>query len=106
MSSATRHHLYLAVKEALNNVVKHSGATEVWLRFACEQDYIILTVEDNGRGFDPDEVHSTAKARSASGRGHGLRGMEQRMLAVGGRFQQTSTVGGGTLTRFIVPLQM
>lgn len=105
MPSATRHHLFLAVKEALNYVVKQAAATEVWLRVESRANSITLAVKDNGRGIDPIAVHAAAKSRSASGRGHGLRSMEQRMRSVGGQFEQTSAIGRGTVTRFIVPLQ-
>ena len=49
-----RHNLFLAVKEALNNVVKHSRATEVWLRLRMEGQGFTLIVEDNGVGCDID----------------------------------------------------
>ena len=49
-----RHHLYLAFKEALHNVVKHSGAKEVWLRLQVTPRELTLTLEDNGRGFRPE----------------------------------------------------
>ncbi len=105
MHSATRHHLYLSVKEALNNVAKHGAATEVWLRLKCGKDSIVLEVEDNGRGFDPGQVQQAEKSASASGRGHGLKNMEQRMRSVGGRFEQESRLGQGTVNRFILPLR-
>ena len=105
MPSTTRHHLYLAVKEALNNVVKHAGATEVWLRLKCGEDTLSLTVEDNGRGFDQAGFAAKADWHSPSRRGNGLQGMEKRMRAVDGTFEQISRVGSGTVTRFTVALQ-
>ena len=105
LPSATRHHLYLALKEALNNVVKHANATEVWLRLACGEGQLSLTIEDNGCGFDPQLVPGGEKPASGARRGHGLDSMAQRMKAAGGTFEQTSAPGKGTLTRFTVPLQ-
>ncbi|MEI6569545.1 MAG: ATP-binding protein, partial [Verrucomicrobiota bacterium] len=80
-------------------------ATEVWLRLKCGKDSIVLEVEDNGRGFDPGQVQQADKSASASGRGHGLKNMEQRMRSVGGRFEQESRLGQGTVNRFILPLR-
>jgi signal transduction histidine kinase/ligand-binding sensor domain-containing protein len=105
LPSATRHHLYLAVKEALNNVVKHAAATEVWLRLTCEGNHLVLSVEDNGRGFVPGQRAAPAGGQPSPRCGHGLQGMDRRMRAVSGRFEQTSALGKGTLTRFYVPLQ-
>ena len=48
-----RYNLFLALKEALNNVVKHAQATEVWLRLRVEAKTFTLVVEDNGRGLPP-----------------------------------------------------
>ena len=64
-----------------------------------------MTVEDNGRGFDPGALESTAGSPSAVRRGNGLQSMAQRMQSVGGTFEQTSAVGQGTVTRLSVPLQ-
>lgn len=59
LPAATRHHLFLAAKEALNNAAKHSGAGEVMLRVECVSGWLRLSVEDNGRGFDSDSrLHS------------------------------------------------
>jgi signal transduction histidine kinase len=104
MPSVTRHHLYLAVKEALNNVVKHAHATEVWLRLQCDQDRVVLSIEDNGCGFDRSARLPAGTAPQGPRRGHGLQGMEQRMRAIGGGFEQTSEIGRGTVTRLSVPL--
>lgn len=51
MSTTARHHLFLGIKEALNNVVRHSGAKEVWIRVKCEDQRLTISVEDNGRGI-------------------------------------------------------
>lgn len=104
LPSAARHHLFLAVKEALNNVVKHAGATEVWLRLTCSPDAIELSVEDNGCGFESPSPSLQTSARAASGRGNGLRNLAQRMRAVGGRFSQRSAPGQGTVIRFTIPI--
>ena len=56
MSEAARHSLFLAVKEALNNVIRHSAATEVELQILQTGDQLQIVVADNGCGFDPNAV--------------------------------------------------
>lgn len=92
LSAETRHHLYLACKEALHNVVKHAGASEVWVRLQMNGACFDLSIEDNGRGFDPD---SAAK-------GNGLRHMEQRLSEIGGTCRIESQPGRGTRVVFRV----
>lgn len=88
-----RHNLFLAVKEALNNVVRHSGATEVLLRIVADDRTLQVTMEDNGKGFE--------KAPLANG-ADGLRNMRQRISEIGGRFQVESRPGAGT--RIVIEL--
>lgn len=91
-----RHHLYLAFKEALHNVVKHAGATEVWLRLKLTERELSLVIEDNGRGFQSGN-------RASSGE-DGLANLRQRMIEIGGRFDQQSQPGQGTRTALLAPL--
>jgi len=90
-----RHNVFLAFKEAVNNVVKHAQATRarVWLRL--EPDQFTLGVEDNGRGLG-----------DLSGRQlrNGLKNMRKRLSDVQGHFDIGPAAGGGTAVRLIVPL--
>jgi signal transduction histidine kinase len=95
MSSAERHDLFLAAKEALHNVIKHAHADQVWLRLKVQGDALVLTIEDNGKGFG-DSVVAT--------NGHGLANMQNRLKYVGGTFDQKSDVGLGTSVRLKLPL--
>lgn len=88
-----RHNLFLAVKEALNNVVRHSGATEVLLRIVADDRALQVAMEDNGKGF---ETGPSAKGAD------GLRNMRQRISEIGGRFQVESRPGSGT--RIVIEL--
>ncbi len=90
-----RHNVFLAVKEALNNVLKHSRATEVWLRLRLANSEVCLEVEDNGRGFKPE---ATAPG------GNGLGNMKSRLAECGGDLQLASAPGQGTRIRFVFPL--
>ena len=98
LSSSRRHHLYLAVREVLNNVVKHAASSEVRLRLASSPADLTVEIRDNGRGFvvpEPGE-HSSR---------HGLEGIAGRMTEVGGSAEITSEPGQGTLVRLRLPLQ-
>ncbi len=95
LRSDVRHNVFLAVKEALNNVLKHSGATEVWLRLQLVDARICLEIEDNGQGFTP--------ATAPTG-GNGLRNMKSRLAECGGSAELTSAPGHGVKLRFVFPL--
>jgi signal transduction histidine kinase len=97
LASAVRHHLYLAIKEALHNIVKHADASEVWLRLRFASDTMSVIIEDNGRGFEP----TTPAVPDADG----LANFRQRMHAIGGRCEQQSRPGQGTIVTFTVPLK-
>jgi signal transduction histidine kinase len=87
ISAEARHNLFLAVKEALNNAVRHARATEVWLRASVSETSLALTVEDNGRGFEQASNHPSTD---------GLRNMRQRMEEIGGQFSIASAAKTGT----------
>lgn len=87
-----RYNLFLALKEALNNVVKHAKATEVWLRLKIEADSFTLSVEDNGSGLSA--TPSAAGDRLASG--SGLTNLKKRLDAIGGDCTVKSEPGQGT----------
>jgi ligand-binding sensor domain-containing protein/signal transduction histidine kinase len=90
-----RHHFLLAIKEACNNVARHSQATEVWVRMTTADQEVSVTVEDNGVGFDPQAVPADHD---------GLLNMRQRMADLGGELKLTSEPGRGTQVRFTVPM--
>jgi signal transduction histidine kinase len=86
-----RHNVFLALKEAFHNVLKHAGATEVWLRLALANSQVTVEIEDNGRGFVPEQV---------SPGGNGLENMRSRLAEGGGRTTFTSSPGKGTKIQF------
>ncbi len=91
-----RHNVFLAAKEAINNVVKHSKASSAWLRLGLEADRFTLEIEDDGRGFRPADAR---KGRN------GLRNMRKRMEEVGGQFEVSPRQEGGTRVALIAPLR-
>jgi signal transduction histidine kinase len=86
--------VYRVVQEAINNVGRHSGATQVKIGLHLQGDTLVATVEDNGRGFDP------VVARDSMG----LRGMQERASLAGGRLTIESQLGHGTTVRLEIPL--
>jgi signal transduction histidine kinase len=94
LGGAARHNLFLAVKEALNNVIRHASATEVELQISPFDDHLEISVADNGCGFDWNLVR----------RGHGLANLYERSEALHGRCQVESRPGNGTTVKLIVPL--
>ena len=94
VDSRQRHQLFLAFKEALHNVVRHSGATEVRLAIQVEQGELQLVITDNGRGLP-----SSAR----TGEMDGVDNMRSRIEKLGGRFEIAGETGQGTTVRFRVP---
>jgi signal transduction histidine kinase len=84
-------HLYRIAQEALNNVVKHSKATHVAVLLEKTADGVVLVVEDNGVGFDPEFAVSAER-----GHGLGLVGMRERANLIGGEIELESEAGRGT----------
>jgi signal transduction histidine kinase len=95
VDSRHRHQLFLAFKEALTNIVRHSGATEVLLDIQVEQGRICLTIADNGRGWA--EAGQTEEM-------DGIANMRARLEKLDGRFEVNSKTGQGTIVRFDLPL--
>lgn len=96
ITAETRHNVFLAFKEALHNVVKHSGATEVIIFLNLETSGFDLVVHDNGKGFDP------ASVPDRPGRGNGLKNIRQRLEKLGGHCEIHSAPGSGTEIRFFI----
>jgi signal transduction histidine kinase len=98
ITAEARHNIFLAFKEALHNVVKHSGATEVSILLATDDAGFTLVVRDNGHGFDPSSV------TTRPGHGNGLKNMTQRLEKIGGRCDILSRPGAGTEIKFPVSI--
>jgi len=91
ISGESRRNIFLTVKEAIHNIIKHSGANKVNINITCEEQ-LIISISDNGRGMDPGEDINT---------GNGLKNMKHRIHQLNGKiFVQNSE--GVTLT-FEIP---
>jgi signal transduction histidine kinase len=95
LSAEVRRHIFLVVKEALHNVVKHSHATETIVRCGFGEGMIEVSVKDNGRGFALEQI---------SRFGNGVLSMRKRIEDIGGTFTIDSHQGGGTKVCISVPI--
>ena len=85
---------YFFVSEGLANILKYASATRVHVRFHSEPGQLVIEVEDDGRGFEPAGVKKS-----------GLRGLEDRISALGGRVEVASRPGHGTELRAYLPVR-
>jgi signal transduction histidine kinase len=100
VTAETRHNLFLAFKEALNNALKHAAATEVRISLVLRPDAFVLVITDNGRGFDVNQNASAHPDRLAPG--NGLANLKRRLEHIGGRCDISSRIGEGTSVSFTV----
>lgn len=102
LSTDIRHNTFLAVKEALNNAIKHSGATEIVLTILVRPDEFEINIADNGRGIPASTNHELGKIKRT---GRGLAAMRERLASIGGNFTLKSQPGGGTEICLTIPIQ-
>ncbi len=96
ISGEYRRTLFLAFKEALNNTLKHAEATKVAVDFSIEEGVLLISVKDNGKGFDPQLLLAST--------GNGLLNMQARMLDIQGE-TRFKTSNRGTQVSFYLNLQ-
>ena len=88
LSPSMEEDLYWIAQEALNNALKHAFATSLTMRLYCEKEHLVLLIQDDGQGFDPEGA--------ASGGGIGLITMRERAESLGGTLAIHSEAGKGT----------
>jgi len=91
-----RHNVFLIVKEALTNALRHSHSEEVRLRMRADDRRVQIDVEDDGQGFDP-------RAEAPPGTHNGLGNMRRRAASLGGTLEVESAAGQGTVVRLHAP---
>ncbi len=87
--------MFRALQELLGNAARHSQATQVKVMLDMGEDRVRVSVDDNGRGFDPDAIQQ--------GNSLGLKLIRERAEMLGGTFEVDSSVGRGTRITFAVP---
>jgi signal transduction histidine kinase len=91
---------FRVAQEAINNVLRHARARNVWLRLFTAGGRLALSVRDDGSGFDPE----VARRRGAVGESLGLVGMEERVALAGGTLELRAAPGQGTVLLATFPL--
>ncbi|HSU54755.1 MAG TPA: two-component regulator propeller domain-containing protein, partial [Candidatus Dormibacteraeota bacterium] len=107
MSAELRHNLFLAFEESLNNVLKHSGASRVRVEIRIENERLMITIGDNGKGFQVPVLSQPVGAPNANGNSssrNGLVNMRQRLQDIGGEFSMSSEPGKGATVILSVAL--
>lgn len=92
--------LFRIAQEAVHNVARHSGARHVAMSLIRQRADVVLTVRDDGSGFNPEAFVPDTD----SGRGLGLAGMRERASLLGGHLRIESSLGLGTIVEVVVPL--
>ena len=106
LGANVRREVFLIFKEAVNNIVKHSQCSEVRLELAVEDGWLMLSIEDNGKGFDPALVKaSTGYLSSQRSGGNGLASMRRRAKEMGGEFDIETGVGQGATMSLRMPIR-
>ncbi len=88
--------LYRIAQEAFNNIASHAEASQVTVVLEYDPDKVILTIIDNGQGFDTETVHPPQSL--------GLRSMDERSTEIGAEFSIESRIGTGTQIQISVPV--
>jgi signal transduction histidine kinase len=91
----SRHHLLLAVKEALNNAVRHATPKFICVGIHIRNTCLEVSIADDGCGFEVEQARS---------RGRGLANLDERMRIIHGRVEITSKAGKGTTVTLTMPL--
>lgn len=93
ISMEKRKDFFLIFKEAVNNMAKYSGAQKGCIRLSREHGRLIMSISDNGQGFDAEKIRS----------GNGLLNMQERARSIGGTLTITTEKGKGTTVRLELP---
>ncbi|MFQ6676418.1 MAG: two-component regulator propeller domain-containing protein [Fidelibacterota bacterium] len=93
-------HIYRILQECVSNIIKHSDASEALVMARKNGDSLTLTIKDDGKGFDREQLHSERSHEL----GFGLSGIAERVRILGGKFEITSSPGEGTVLSIVVPI--
>ncbi len=91
--------VFRIAQEAVNNIARHAQARHAIVTLAQRNGTIVLSVQDDGIGFEPARVHT-----SGNGEGLGLMGMKERAALLGGKLEVVSRPGAGTNVRVVIPV--
>ncbi|HMV81643.1 MAG TPA: two-component regulator propeller domain-containing protein [Blastocatellia bacterium] len=100
-----RRHLFLLLKESLNNIARHAECRNVFITLSAGGNRLIAEIRDDGRGFTPPQSGATVAVLPKSRGGNGLGNMQARALEIGGQLTIESSPGQGTRLTLTVPLK-
>lgn len=103
LSADMRREVFLIFKESVNNLARHSGATEAEINLGIDRRWLKLEIRDNGRGFDADALIKN-DGGAGRGDGNGLMSMRDRARRLGGELQITSSPGQGAVVILRAPI--
>lgn len=92
--------VFAIVQEAVSNARKHAHAANIWLNVECREDVLQVTVQDDGKGFEPNEIQDSYGLRDTMG----MINMRERAAMIEATFSVESEVGHGTTVRLVAPL--
>ena len=95
LSEQTETVIYRVIQEAVNNVVKHAGATHLSIQLTNDTDGLAVTIEDNGHGFDTTILEQAT--------GIGVRNIYSRLALLKGTLEIDSAPGRGTAVAIFIP---
>jgi len=94
LSQKTKNTIYRILQEILTNIIRHSQAKNVNIQIFTLDNYINILVQDDGKGFDPNQYSP----------GYGLKGMQERINILKGNFNLISELDKGTTITFNIPI--
>jgi signal transduction histidine kinase/streptogramin lyase len=95
LSAIQRRNIFLVVKEALNNIIKHAGASKVDISLSADADGIVISISDNGRGYDGIELPAER---------NGIKNMKKRLLEINGHLDVITSIENGTVVNISMPV--
>ncbi|MBX7169772.1 MAG: hypothetical protein K1X72_02370 [Pyrinomonadaceae bacterium] len=104
VNSNIRREIFLIFKESINNIVKHSKAKKVEIKLGFKDKYIILQIQDNGKGFEMQPSFKDSLSSIQMG-GNGILSMQKRAEEMNGEFEVLSEIGKGTTVNLRLPME-
>jgi signal transduction histidine kinase len=98
-SQPAQTHIFRVIQESLTNIFRHARASQISVMVKNESDRVAIVVEDNGQGFDPQQVLSLER------RGVGIAAMQERLRILGGTVDIWSQEGAGTRITCNIPVE-
>jgi signal transduction histidine kinase len=100
-----RREVFLIFKESINNIVKHSKATEAKIKLQISDEFLTLKITDNGLGFDSEKDYENSFSSISMGK-NGILSMQKRAAEMNGELEIISKPGHGTTVELKLPMEI